>query len=231
MIAASFVLAACGAKGAAHPRPATTACPTGDALTAAALHAWNHEGDLDGGGEAYPSCAELVAGGEALWVIDGFLTTGGEDGTTLSTWTAIVTPAGEVRILQGEGGLPPGAIEHRTDDAWRAADLDGDGDDELLHEIGYSHMGYESAALHVFRVRGRELVPIGDGIALGDDNTGSIMGDDPDEPAPHACTAAWTLVAAGKGQLVDVTYGGEGECPNRGRHAWRLDGDTLVAAP
>lgn len=227
LAAAAATTAGCGGKGGASTtapaRPAVTPCPDGDALDAAATAAWQH-----GDGDVNAACVALAAGGRGLWLLDGFLTTKGDDGDALGAWTALVVPGGEVVSLTGEADVPFGFLEHTTLDLWQAADLDGDGDDELLHFIGYAHMGYETTTLRLARVEGGALVAIGEDIPFSSDNSGAVDPDDPEGPAAATCTAEWKLVPAGREQHIDITYAGEGECERTGHHVYRVAGDALV---
>lgn len=230
LAAAAATTAGCGGKGGASTttpvRPAVTPCPDGAALDAAAIAAWQH-----GDGEVNAACVTLAAGGRGLWLLDGFLVTTGADGDALGTWTALVVPGGEVVSLTGEADVPFGFLEHTTANDWQAADLDGDGDDELLHLIGYAHMGYENTTLRLTRVEGGVLVAIGEDIPLDSDNSGAVDPDDPEGPVAASCTATWKLVPAGREQHLDITYVDDGGCERTGHHVYRLAGDALVEVP
>lgn len=221
------LLAACGGSPppTAHPRPAPTPCPTGDALDAAAIAAWRH-----GDGEVIATCAPLQVGGAPAWVIAGFLERPTDDDAGLGAWTAVVRPTGEVLALDGDDGLPPGAIDHTTGDAWTAADLDGDGDDELIHVEGYSHMGYSTTSLSVLRVTGAALVQVSDLIELDSDNTAAITEDDPDADRPHTCTGTWKLEPTARGQRLVIARTGDSDCP-RDRLVLQLTPAGMTAAP
>jgi len=225
VLALALAPAACGGKSTsvARPRPAPTPCPTDEALSAAAIAAWQQ-----GPGEATATCAPLVVGGKPLWLLTGFLAKGGGDEeSSLGAWTAIVEPGGAVVGVDGEGDVPWGVYEHTTGDEWTAADLDGDGDDELIDVAGYAHMGFDSTNLGVSRVKAGHLIAVGDRIDLSEDNSAAVDPDDPETGTAHSCTGTWSLVPAGREQHLAIELSGDGDCPH-GRKVLRLAGDALV---
>lgn len=223
-------LAACGGKATPAPAPGNVSsratavpCPEGDELARVAIAAWGR-----GPGTATAACGAVVIGGQPLWLINGFLERDESEEFMVGEWTAVVRPSGEVLSVEGDDGLAPATVDHMTDNQWLAADLDGDGDDELINLTGYAHMGLEATSLQVARIRGGVYVPVASQLQLSEDDTASVDADDPDAGPTHRCTATWKLVPVGAAQHLEITYQGVGDCPLTGRAVWKLDGDRLV---
>ena len=225
LLVSAGIASACGpaptgpstVSGTAPPATAAAAaepCPAGDALIETARAAWGK-----GPGEIYADCVALRAGGETLWLVDGTFDPGG-DSMTMGMWTALVTPAGEVRWSAGDDELPYGAMMRTSSAGWTAADLDGDGTDEVLYETTYDHGGYLDSQLLVGRIAGGELV-VAEGVPLSSDNSAA----DVDEAEMVVCSGAWEVV----GNQVAVTYDGP-SCERPGRHLMSWNGTALAPA-
>jgi len=219
-----LIAAACGPKAAAPTTPAArgtaapaaTACPTGDALSETASHAWNKEG-----GSVTAECVALRVGGETLWLIDGWYEPPepNED-NMVGSWTALVTPAGEVRWLDGSDDLTNGMLLNTTSEGWTAVDLDGDGTEEALHVNNYNAQGWMSDTLSVFAIVDGKGV-WGEALALGHDNT--VAAPEPGEE--EVCIANWEVIPGTPAQIA-VTWD-EG-CEEPGRKLYRWNGKALV---
>jgi hypothetical protein len=230
-IAAALLLAAaaCGPKAAStSSTPSNTPpgqppfmvagpCPAGEDLARLALQAWGKTG-----GTATAECVELRVKGEILWLVDGWHEPPeSEDSMTVGSWSALVTPAGEVRWAEGDDELPFGALMKDMPGAWRAVDLDGDGTDEVLHELGYSHGGYTDTSLVVARIADGKLLYGNTDIPLSSDNSAAVE----DEAEMVMCTGTWEVTPPD----VSITY--EGDCERPGRKVYRWNGTSLVETP
>jgi hypothetical protein len=223
-VACLLFLAACGPKSAGsgpttenHKQPPLMVagpCPEGADLNALALSAWGKTG-----GTATAECIALRVKGEILWLVDGWYEPPeSEDSMYVGSWSALVTPAGEVRWAEGDDELPFGALMKDASGAWRAIDLDGDDTDEVLHEVGYSHGGYTDTSLVVARVDGGKLVYGDTEIPLSSDNSAAVE----DEAEMVMCTATWEVTPP----EVVITY--EGDCERPARKVYRWNGTSLV---
>jgi hypothetical protein len=210
-------------SGTAPPAAAAEPCPSGDALNDAARAGWGK-----GEGVVTASCLALRAAGETLWLIDGTFEPGTGEEMSLGMWTALITPGGEVRWAEGEDDLPYGAAMRSYTDGWTAADLDGDGTDEVLYVAGYDHGGYMESQLVAASIAGGKLA-VGEAISLSSDNSAAVDPADPETGELHVCDGAWELVPAGAGRQVAVTYSGD-QCEKPGRHVFSWNGAGLVAA-
>lgn len=223
-----LLLAACGGKATT---PATTdvtntsdahvatPCPDAARLAEIAASAFErpHEEDV--------LCTALYAG-EPLWLIEGH-TDVTEDGMAgVSEATAIVTTGGEVRWVVVDGAIPWGAWEAEMGPGYQAADLDGDGDDEVLYFGGYSKHGYTDTYVLASDVVDGKLVPAAESVALGSDNMGAAM----EESEYEGCSEEHALVAGPNGGLqleVTRTAIGAGGCDGLGHHVYVWDGHDL----
>lgn len=204
-------------SGTAPPQaPAIAAepCPSGEALNEAARRAWGK-----GAGTVTADCVALVAAGETLWFFDGTFEPGGPDAMSIGMWSALATPGGEVRWAEGEDDLPVGAMMRTYNVDWKAADLDGDGTDEVLHVAGYDHGGYMNSSLVIASIVGGQLTIASEGLPLSADNSAA----DPDPSELESCDGSWELV----GRQVAVTYDGP-SCERPGRHVFSWNGTALV---
>jgi hypothetical protein len=208
-----------GNQEPAPARAAATPCPQGAELEAAAMKAWGKTG-----GSVYAQCVAASVGGETLWLIDGtYEAPPSDDNFMMGMWTALVTPAGEVRWTQGDDELPYGAVERSYSQDYQAADLDGDGNDEIVHVAGYSHSGFDESSLVVLKVTATGVEMMQTTIALSADNSAADV--DPSEL--QTCDGAYQLVDAGGGKKrIEVTY--TGQCERTGTVAWTFDGQALT---
>ena len=198
---------------AAPPEPpAATPCPEGNALARAARKAWGK-----GKGTATADCVALRVDGGTLWLIDGTFEPDPIDDEGVGMWTALVTPAGEVRHREGDDGFSWGMVERSSADGWRAVDLDGDGDDEVVWVTSYDHGGHLQEVLSVARVDRGALALVGDPLPLSEDN--SAAGYPEDET--RVCDARWELAA----RRIAITYGRG--CERTGTVVYAFDGEKL----
>ena len=228
-----IVAAACGSRGTSDtlgntsaPGPGSTesrriACPEGPALEAAARKAWSVDT-----APVTPSCVALWSG-EPLWLVDGWV----DRGTSVDMFIALVTPGGEVRSVESDLELPSGAID-RSGTTYAAADLDGDGRDEILLESAYSHGGYDQSSIMAVGVGadGKLVHSTEPALSLSADNTAA----DPDPGTAYSCDSTHRLVdRPGGGKLLEIvsspaTGTTNESCPTPGRHVYAWDGAKLV---
>lgn len=195
-------------------------CPSGPELLAAAARAWSKPSTAGLSAE----CVALRVDGETLWYLDGWWEGGEAAGWNVGMWSALVTPSGETRWVDGADDLPPAAIDRGGTTNHQAIDLDGDGTDELVFEANWAHHGYEDGSLVVMRVRAdgvASAVPA-DGLVLITDNSAAV--DDPADAV--TCQGSYRFVDDGPGKRLEITY--SGQCERVGTRAWRLAGDKLV---
>lgn len=225
---AALLLAACGPAATSPPetpsnhtaaRPAPTPCPAEAELAETARRAWGK-----GPGTVTAGCVALIRKGATLWFVDGFFEPAESDGT-IGMWSALVTPAGEVTWTEGADDLPESAMWRASTSDHVAADLDGDGDDEVLWIANYDHHGYISDALVAAAIVDGGLV-VGEAIPLSSDNSAAIVDD---TETPETCSASWELVPAGAGRRVAVDYGDD--CATPGRKVFTWTGKGLVEVP
>jgi hypothetical protein len=209
--------AAGGAAGAAR-----VACPDQAKVQELADKAWaGAKGDF---GE--PECGTFVRGGEAHWIISGY-TTGASDGegeAKVLQRVALVTTAGEVK-WHADQEYESFEVEHYLEDDFYGADLDGDGEDEVLsHGTSDSH-GEVNTSLSVSKIVGDALVRVeGDMILLSEDTSANA-----EDPATAVtCEGTMTLVPSGAGQKIHVEYAGTG-CAAKAS-TYELRDGKLVAA-
>jgi hypothetical protein len=216
--------AACGPKPAATSIDNTstaddrTPCPA-DA-TEAARAAWNV-----GEGSITVDCVAVRSRGETLWLLDGSF----EEPDAMMAWlySAVVTPAGAVRWASEGDEVPLGALMRVASTSWTAVDLDGDGDDEVLWAITYSHGGYDEEHLQAGKLGPSGFEVAGDGILVSHDNSAA----DPDDGDVRTCDGSYQVIdgPGGTRQVVVERTGEDCDPPGRAVYAW--DGTALVAAP
>lgn len=230
-LACLLFLAACGPKPAGtgpttenHKQaPALVAgpCLEGEALSALALSAWGKTG-----GTATAECLALRVKGEILWLVDGWWEPPPEtEDYSVGAWTALVTPAGEVRWADGDDEMPAGVMLKDSPGRREAVDLDGDETDEILQEVGANHGGYYDSSLVVARVIDGKVEYTGDEIKLSSDNSAA----DPEESEAYSCMAEWAVVEGAPPRQVAITYD-EG-CERPGRHVFQWNGAALAEVP
>jgi len=228
----AVTLAACGSSIERSPtvgtRPvgaestaAVTPCPIGDALQQAARAAWKK-----GPGATTVECVAALAGGETLWLFDGSFEPEPNPDLTLGMWTALVTPAGEVRWVEGGDDFPYGAVDRTYAAEYQAVDLDGDGNDEIVYVVGYSHGGHDSSQLMVLRITGSGVeIVTGEEVALSSDNSAA----DVDSAKVGTCDGRHAIADAGGGRKhIEITYAGD--CERVGTVTWTYDGTALRQA-
>lgn len=206
-----------GNQGPAPARAAATPCPEGEAVNEAARAAWKK-----GAGSVYATCVAASVGGETLWLLDGYFEPEPNDDMMVGMWTALVTPAGEVRWVDGGDDFPYGAIMRDASGGHQAIDLDGDGNDEIVYVAGYSHGGYDSYNLIVMKVTASSVETVSGEVPLGSDNSAA----DPDPSELATCDAAHEIVDAGGKKQIVITY--SGQCDRTGKVTYGLDGKALV---
>lgn len=207
-----------GNSGTAAPaKAAATPCPEGEALAETARAAWKK-----GAGSIYATCVAVSSGGETLWYLDGYFEPEPNDDYMVGMWTALVTPAGEVRWADGADDFPYGVVMKDASGGHQAVDLDGDGNDEIVFVGGYSHGGYDSYMLGVLKV-GASGVQAAEGeVALSHDNSAA----EPDPSELATCDATHELVDAGGKKHIRITYAGD--CERTGPVTYAYDGKALV---
>lgn len=110
---------------------------------------------------------------------------------------------------------------------WQAADLDGDGSDELLLFEDYQgHEGFARRSLGVMAIESGKPVP-GDGLALA--SRGSRLDGG---RYTWECSAGYRLVPAQHGarriQLVGHGHVPDADCPKDGRHVYAWQRGKLI---
>ena len=207
-----------GNSGNAAPaKAAATPCPEGDALAETARAAWGK-----GAGTATAQCVAVSVGGETLWYVDGYFEPEPNDDMMMGMWTALVTPAGEVRWSSGDDELPYGVMMRDASGGHQAIDLDGDGSDEIVFVAGYSHGGYDQYSLGVLRLTANSLEGVETEVPLSSDNSAA----DPDPSELATCDASHEIVDAGGKKHIVITY--SGQCDRTGAVTYSLEGKTLV---
>jgi hypothetical protein len=229
------LVAACGARTATTmtppgSAPAATAgqdsapaipCPGHEAIAETARAAWDQDT-----GTAVAECVALRHGGGTVWILDGWFEPEPNADGLYSVWTALVRPDGEVLWRDGHESVPYGALVRRTADDWTAADLDGDGNDEVLYVASYDHGGHLNSELMAGAIVEGRLDLMAEGIPLSRDNSAAAE----DEDEIETCDGAWELVPAGDRRHVAITYTGP-DCEQPGRHLFAWDGKELIRRP
>jgi hypothetical protein len=193
----------------AAPSVATTACPDGEAVKALAYKIWFPDGEpateptAEPGfdelvGESLPECGTFVRKGEALWFISHYLDSGMEHRMLA------VTPDGQVR-WRSDVMIDMHEANGYYENNYRGADLDGDGEDEILSDGHHGAMGHDDTQLVVSKLVGDTLQPIeGDMIWVSSDNSASAM----DEADAEICDGALTLTQLEGRQQINLAYTG-----------------------
>jgi hypothetical protein len=228
-LACLLLLAACGPKPGGsgsttenHKQPPLMVagpCPAGADLNALALTAWGKTG-----GTATAECLALRVKGEILWLVDGWWEPPPEtEDYSVGSWSALVTPAGEVRWADGDDDMPAGVMLKDSPGRREAVDLDGDETDEVLQEVGYNTGGYYDSSLVVARViDGKLEYAGGDEIKLSSDNSAA----DPEDGETYSCMAEWAVVEGAPPRQVAITY--DGDCERSGRFVYQWNGQALA---
>lgn len=223
-------LAACGPKGTKTTPPPSgkdrIACPDGDALSEAAK-TYFAGGNADSA-DVSASCVAVYTD-RPLWVLDGWHESPTQEGVALVT--ALVDPASKQAVWvsgAGDFSFPPGAIDRMTGPGMSAADLDGDGKDELISITGTSAQGYDVESLSVLVIGATGLTTAGE-IPFLEDNSAA----DPDPSELISCSTEWKLVAGPDGtKQLDLTVTaqtpGESSCLAPGHHVMKWTGHELV---
>lgn len=198
-------------------RAAATPCPADAALTEAARAAWGK-----GAGTVNAICVAASVGGETLWMLDGYFEPEPNDDYMVGIWTALVTPTGEVRWVDGSDDNPYGVVMKDASGGYQAIDLDGDGNDEIVSVGGYSHGGYDSYTLIVQKVTPAGLESVEGEVPLSHDNSAA----DPDPSELATCDAQHELVDAGAAKHIRITYAGD--CERTGTVTYALEGKALI---
>jgi hypothetical protein len=140
-LAVALAGAACAARGrtpapvgndrsaATERHPTPTACPPDGTLKDIARRAWEVRDDV-----ITAECLPLWAAGSSLWYLVGWFESPSDPGWVEHA-TAVVTPEGDVRWSDSDLGVRAGAIEPVRGGTLKAVDLDGDGSDEIVHEV------------------------------------------------------------------------------------------------
>jgi hypothetical protein len=171
-----------------------------------------------GAGTVMADCVAAWVGGETIWMIDGMFEPEPNDEWEVGTWTALVTPNGEVRWADGVDDNPASILERMYDDGHQAVDLDDDGNDEIVYVTHYSHHSDETY-LNVLAIVGDRVEnAAGEGLALSHDN--SAWADDQNDI--RTCNAQHAIVD----RRIVVTY--EGQCDVTGTVTYRYDGARLI---
>ncbi len=232
-----LALAACGptvtrpkigndvpARGKSHA--AATPCPSGDALTAAALAAWNKTA-----GTVEAQCAAMWVDGRSIWLVAGWWMPpeGGDPEEGIGSWTGLLTADGHALWSDGQDGLPSGAMDRGGTDQYKAVDLDGDGNDEVIYEVAYDHGGYAQSSLVAAAIRDDKLLA-GKELPLSYDNSAADV--DPQDAV--TCQATYEVIDGPNGtRRVAITgehqtgNGGD-SCAPTGRHVYQWNGEALV---
>lgn len=233
LLPALLLLAACPKKdrdttpvdnAAAVARPALVPCPAD--LEAIARTAWEVEA-----GTVTAQCTALVAGGQARWYLEGYVEVEGDDGFAVQAHQALLLAGGrEVTWKQAQTDLPPSVMERDASGRPEPVDLDGDGSDELVQQVGWSHGGHEERSVVVISIVDSQ-VRIGPAMPLTTDNSAAV--DDGD--AAITCTGEFGVIPGPEGTRRIVLTGpeeGDGEtCARPGRHVYSWDGRSLVEVP
>ncbi|MEZ4403832.1 MAG: hypothetical protein R3B06_27665 [Kofleriaceae bacterium] len=223
-----------GSVGAATTAAAPAArtgppCPAPAELTGLARVAWGQPDAAD----VEVACVAARLGGGPAWVVYGLARDIPSDdgGETNARHTAVVTAAPPHAVIAAsiEDELSFTDVDYGERPTYQAADLDGDGTDELVTTLEASPRGVFTTTLAITTVAGDELA-VSEGIPIGYDDSAS----DAEPPGPTSCAADLRVVPDpdGRGQLIEVTASAAtgdpdvaGACLSAGVHRFRyVDG-------
>jgi len=199
-------------------RPVPTPCPTGADLEVLARRAWKADD-----GEVAANCVALSGRRETFWYIEGSHVTG----NSASLRRALVNALGQTTWSEDAGYHNKSTLEwFVAERKLFAADLDGDGDDELLYvEICCGHGVDSSRRLAVARIRDRRVVAgsRADAISIAFEE----IDHDTGEPSAR-CDGTWRIVRGPDGtRQISVSRTGP-QCIPPGETIYRLEGQTLI---
>jgi hypothetical protein len=208
-----IVLAGCGSAAPATKlanettRPSKVACPArGDELDRAARAAWGLAANAL---LHVPHCAEIQRGSDWLWYFAGeadhALDTDEQYGWP--TMHALVRPPGEVLWKLR---IPPQPYSY-VFEASSTADLDGDGQDELLLRATYGEGGGAMKSMDVIDIA--KLPP-------------SLQTISPGDAGQRSCDGEWSLIKSGREHYVEIKLSGN-DCASS-RHVYRYANRQIV---
>jgi hypothetical protein len=172
--------------------------------------------------------------GRGGWLIDAFIDVADEESEERIEVLA-VDGSGIIAMLDPDGVRTADRFDIGAGDGWEAADLDGDGIDELLQLEERFDVGVHSTVLAVFRIDGAAIREVGR-LHLAFDNHGAKAIT---APRIVSCTGQHALADGGNGAhhiLVEGAIGKSGRqaggtvsmsCPLPGSHRYRLIGGKL----
>ncbi|MEO8701593.1 MAG: hypothetical protein ABI867_16225 [Kofleriaceae bacterium] len=177
------------------PAVAPMECPTEPELLAIAKTAWGND-DAERG----PLCVPLRRDGKTYWWLEGQAAKRDEGGYVM-TGHALVD---EHRAVVWKHTESVDSFGYQYPDRSEAADLDGDGNDEVVYVRTTGEGGMSRTELIVVHFT---AAPATASIILG-------MSGGGDTPP---CDASWSLLPHGRGQLIDVIRKGT-SCEAKERH-------------
>lgn len=197
-------------------RPGAVRCPSGRDLDRVARRTWNA-----GAGELAARCVAITHAGKPLWFITGTFASGNSFGETFGKlMRSIVSPDGNTVWSSGfHSVVPLSDLGEWANDHFKAVDLDGDGDDEILHEEVAVIGGHQHSVLRVLQVSS-EVEEI-----ESFDLSGPVHDDDGRVIAGH-CDGRYSIVHDEDDfTFIEVTLGPQ--CDNTGVHRFRFDGQRF----
>lgn len=172
--------------------------------------------------------------GRPGWLIDAFIATG-DAGSEERIEVLAADDSGVIAILDPDGVRTADRADLGAGDSWQAADLDGDGMDELLEVQELFQTGVRSTALAVYRIEGTAIREVSRlPLAFDNQNAKAITA-----PRIVTCSGQQSLADGGnrtREVLVEGTIARSGRraegtirasCPLPGSHRYRLIGGKL----
>jgi hypothetical protein len=185
----------------ANPKPIS--CPSPPVLAELAIAAWDDEALLKRRPDLDVLCIPFRRDHKTYWWLEGPASQG-EQSSYIETGSALIDDLRSVVWSDRSGGDSFG-YHHMEGEA---ADLDGDGNDEVLYERMTGEGGMTRSELVVVSFTPAPRPAL---ITLG------MSGDGGD----YACRGEWSLQPYGRGKLIDVTRTGNA-CVGQEAHE-RLD--------
>jgi hypothetical protein len=177
--------------------------------------------------------------GRAGWLVDAFIDSGDEESEERIEVLA-VDGSGVIAMLEPDGVRTADRFDVGAGDGWEAADLDGDGVDELLQLEERFDVGVHSTVLAVFRIEAAAIREVGR-LHIAFDNRGAKAIT---APRIVSCSGQHALADGGNGARHIVVEGAiarsgrqasgtaNSSCPLRGPHRYRLvDGKLEEVTP
>jgi len=205
----------------APPAAPAKPCPAGTALAQAAASARS----IKPADVTEVSCNDVTEGGRKLWAIDMIAMTpdSGFEGTLALVDARDGKLVWKDKTGERAEGLPKADVE--------AADLDGDGSDELLRSATVGGNGYAHETLYVLAWRGDKLVEVG-ALPVRSENTGAVAIGAVKQKDHYECQSEHKVADK---RIVIVAAKRKGkppaaECPPEGTHLYAFDGKTVTEA-